>query len=136
MNSHMFVTVPSARRHQAALAQPADWQTESIRVYRTRGATHPLEQTVAARIYELTGHTIGADSVVIDQDGRTARVSVDGIRWRWNGDHLVLLRPCAHCGCGEFASPRLQSPADLGFALSDWQPRHAECTVFEADEWW
>jgi hypothetical protein len=110
------------------------WQSEIIRRYqgerqREAGA---MQAELVARVRSMTGRLAAAEAVYVDLDARLAQVTLDGVMFRWRRDELVLVRPCAECGVGQFESPPLRSPADVGYALSVWRPTHDGC---EQDEW-
>lgn len=121
----------------AAAAQGDDWKTRAIGTYRQRrqrdGAA--LRSALAQHVRALIGREVAADAMWVDLDQRVALATVDGVRFRWEPAQLVLLRPCALCGTGQFASPPLTSQADVGYALSVWQPRHPECQPDDPANW-
>jgi hypothetical protein len=90
-----------------------------------------LRASLAARVTALTGCVVASSSVVVDGAARVAFLALDGVRFRLRRDVVVLLRPCAHCGTGEFASAPLACQEDLGHALGVWRPLHHAC---EADD--
>jgi hypothetical protein len=113
----------------------SSWQARAIAAYRlSQPDEAALRLKLAAAVHALTGRAIAPDAILVDLTGRAASARADGARFRWADGQLHLLRPCAHCGLGAFASPPLRSAAELGFALSDWQPLHDDCLAFEADE--
>jgi hypothetical protein len=59
---------------------------------------------------------------------------MDGVIFQLQGSDLILLRPCVYCGVGHFTSPPIATPADLGYALSGWQPYHADCEPADPDD--
>jgi hypothetical protein len=91
-----------------------------------------MQAELIARVRSLTGQPVTPEAVYVDLDARLAQVMLDGVMFRWRRDELVLLRPCAECGVGQFESLPLRGPADLGYALSVWRPTHDGC---EQDEW-
>ena len=75
------------------------------------------------------------DSIYVDGEAGCATVAAGGSVFRLTGGSLVLLRPCAHCGTGQFASPPVERLADLGYALAEWQPLHDECRQADPADW-
>jgi hypothetical protein len=114
-----------------------DWKARAITTYqqqrRDDGAA--LRLGLARHVRALTGRVVHADAIWVDLDGRMALATVDGVRFRWERDQLVILRPCALCGSGQFASAPLTDRAEIGYALSDWQPRHAQCQPDDPVNW-
>lgn len=104
--------------HEGALG--AHRQTERERALARRA-------DLAARVRALTGVAVGADSVYLNRETGEATVAVDGARFRLARGVLTLVRPCAHCGTGQFVSGAIEDRADLGSALVAWTPLHAEC---------
>jgi hypothetical protein len=47
----------------------------------------------------------------------------------------VLQRPCAECGIGRYESPSILTLADLGYALSAWQPACVSCQAEDPSNW-
>jgi hypothetical protein len=110
------------------------WQERAIAAYRLGQPDEAaLRLKLAAAVYALTGRTVAPDAIFVDLVARAASAPVDGVLFRWADGQLHLLRPCAHCGLGAFASPPLQRAEDLGFALNSWRPLHDDCQPFEAD---
>jgi hypothetical protein len=61
-------------------------------------------------------------------------MALDDIRFRPRHHDLVLLRPCAHRGTGEFVSSLLATRADVGHALGSWRLLHAACDAQDPAE--
>lgn len=118
-------------------ARVDDWKTQLITTYQQHlqyeGAS--LRITLAQRVRALTGHTVDVDAIWVDLEERIALATVDGVRFRWAQSQLVMLRPYALCGSGQFASPPLTCQADVGYALSAWQPRHPQCEPGDPVSW-
>ena len=131
------VRAEEALQHTEPAAAAHDWKTQALSAYQQRrqddGAA--LWSALAHQVRELTGRDLAIDAIWIDLDRRVAFVTVDGVRFRWEPSQLVLLRPCVHCGGGEFTSPPLTSAADVGYALGAWQPRHPECQPDDPASW-
>jgi hypothetical protein len=105
------------------------WQAAAVAAYALEagaGGAH-LRAELAARVHRLTGCAIPAGAITVNCDARQATAALDGVVFQLRGHDLLLLRPCAYCGTGRFASPCVCSRAELGHALSGWQPYHAEC---------
>jgi hypothetical protein len=62
-------------------------------------------------------------------------VALDGIVFRLRQGELVLLRPCPECGLGHHESPAIGTLADLGYALSAWQPACQNCAPEDPANW-
>src|SRR5579859_2322348 len=92
------------------------WQAEAIETYRLHliDDESALRQELADRVGSLTGFRVAPSSVAVDRDARVAFVALDGVLFRLQRHEIVLLRPCAYCGTGEFASAPLETQGDLG----------------------
>jgi hypothetical protein len=115
----------AARRSAgAAVPVPGDWKARSVAAYRQAQslviATLPDE--LALRVHSLTGRTLVPESIFVDREAQMATAVVDGEVFRLRNRQLVLVRTYAECGNQQFESPPLATPADLGYALSAWQP--------------
>lgn len=108
---------------------PVTWQAAALRAYALGAGADSahLRSELAACVQALTGRTISDGPITADGTTRRMTAVVDGVAFQLQGHDLRLLRPCAHCGTGRFASPSLTSRADLGYALAGWQPYHAGC---------
>lgn len=73
---------------------------------------------MAARLRSLNGLAVATERNHADAATRTAIAVVDGSVFRLIGRDLTLLRPCAHCGTGQFASPAIRAITDLGAAIA------------------
>jgi hypothetical protein len=131
-----------ARRTPAAVQtnpaqQPADWQARAMSSYRQaqRQALATLPELLASRVSALTGRAIVAEDVFVDQDAELATVVVDGVVFRAHHGQVVVLRSCVECGIQRFESAPLYSRADLGYALSGWQPRCQGCEEEDSVNW-
>lgn len=82
----------------------------------------------------LTGRIIDLSTVVVNEQQQAALVTIDAVQFRWDRTHLTVIRPCAHCGLGSFASPPIRDARDLGYALSGFQSLHPYCQPFEPDD--
>jgi hypothetical protein len=105
------------------------WQARAIQVYQQaeRVETGALAMDLAARLLTLTGRAVERETIVVDRFARRATAQVDGALFQLHGQQLTLLRPCADCGTGLYPSPAIESLADLGHALSAWQPACPDC---------
>ncbi len=120
--------VPSSA--QAISAQsPADWQARAISSYRhaQRQALTVLSELLSTRVSALTSRPIDPEDVFVDMEAELATVVVDGVVFRAHSHQVVVLRSCVECGTTRFESAPLFSRADLGYALSAWQPRCSSC---------
>jgi hypothetical protein len=125
------ITPPEATSSQRS------WKERSVAAYRQRRASEDglLRATLVAQVHHLTGRVIGAREVMVDLDEQLAWVFVDGVQFRLRRQHLVVVRPCVGCGSDQFESPPLASLADLGYALTAWQPRHHSCQPEDLENW-
>lgn len=108
---------------------PCAWQAHAVETF-LHGKTTvegKLRTELARRVQDLTGREVLPDLVYADPDKQFARVSVDGVSFRLTHGQVVLLSPCAYCGVREFESSAIESPADLGYALSVWKPHCRDC---------
>jgi hypothetical protein len=123
--------------NRAAAAHVGDWKTQVVSVYQRyrQGEDSALRIALVRRLRALFGVEVNVDDIWVDLDERSALVTVDGVRLRWGQSQLVMLRACALCGSGQFASPPLASQADVGYALSFWQPRHPQCQPDDPVSW-
>ncbi len=117
------------------------WQAAALATYAHESAVGGanLRAELTAQVQALTGCAIPDPdrTIAVDRDARRATVTVDGVVFQLQGHDLLLLRPCAYCGTGRFASPPIVGRADLGYALSGWQPYHRDCEpVDSADIDW
>ena len=129
---------PARPRVQANPTQPsADWQARAISSYRhaQRQALTALPELLATRVSALTGRSIEPEDVFVDLDAELATVVVDGVVFRARNQQVVVLRSCAECGIERFESAPLFSRADLGYALSAWQPLCRNCQPEDPANW-
>ncbi|MFO7170542.1 MAG: hypothetical protein DIU80_021140 [Chloroflexota bacterium] len=137
MQSLQVLELP-ARRGQGARARRADdWKARAVARYqeRQRHEAVELRDALARRLHTLTGLEIAPERIWVDRAERIAGVTVDGVHFRWESGQLTLVRPCELCGIGEIASKPLHTQADIGYALSDWQPRHPACQPEDPANW-
>ena len=123
--------------NRAAAAHVGDWKTQVISTYQRhrQDEDSALRIALVRRLRALVGVEVNLDDIWVDLDERSALVTVDGVRFRCEHSQLVMLRTCALCGSGQFASPPLTSQADVGYALSIWQPRHPQCQPDDPVSW-
>jgi hypothetical protein len=116
---------------------PSGWQARALAVYQQTREHEiaSLQADLAGRIHELTGCSIALNSIYVNADERRATVAVDAVIFRLRWQDLVMIKPCAKCGIGEVESPPLTSLADVGYALSAWQPRCQHCPPEDAVDW-
>jgi hypothetical protein len=86
-----------------------------------------LRTELATQVSMLTGCAIPESTITADPAARRATAAMDGVVFQLQGHRLILLRHCAHCGTGLFASPPIESRSDLGYALAAWRPYHPDC---------
>jgi hypothetical protein len=115
----------------------ADWQARAISSYQhtQRQALTVLPELLASRVSALTGRSIAPEDVFVDQDAELATVVVDGVVFRAHHHQVRVLRACAECGIERFESRPLFSRADLGYALSAWQPLCHNCQPEDPENW-
>lgn len=108
---------------------PFTWQAAALTAYALEAGADGahLRSELAARVRALNGCAVPDSAITADSSARLAVAVVDGVLFQLRGHDLRLLRTCAHCGTGRFDSPALSSRADLGHALSGWQPYHVGC---------
>jgi len=132
---HAATPVAHIAPHVPALTQanPAhstlDWQARAIGVYHQAQsqALNALPELLATRVSALIGWSINPAEVFVDSAAELATVVVDGVVFRARNQQVVVLRSCAACGITRFESAPLWSRADLGYALSAWQPHCRSC---------
>jgi hypothetical protein len=124
---------PSVR----VISRPQTWHSRAVEAYRQteREEVATLQADMIARIAGLIGRNIEAQSVYVDRAERTATVAVDSIVFRLRRGDLVLQRPCVECGIARYESPAIRSLADLGYALSAWQPTCMGCQAEDPPNW-
>jgi hypothetical protein len=118
--------------------QPAvDWQARAISSYRhaQSQALSVLPELLATRVSTLTGRSIDPEDVFVDLDAELAVVVVDGVVFRARHHQVRVLRSCVECGIERFESRPLFSRADLGYALSAWQPLCRNCQPEDPANW-
>jgi hypothetical protein len=121
----------------AVKADGREWRRQAIEAYAQaeRVETGALAMELASRVLALTGRVVAREAVVVDRAARTATAAVDGTLFQLQGQRLVVLRPCADCGVGLYPSPAIESLADLGHALSAWQPSCPDCLAGDLRSW-
>jgi hypothetical protein len=126
--------VESASREDVA---EGTWPTVVIEHYRraVTGEADELRAELADRVASLAGRHVAPSLVVVDPDARTAYLTLNGVRFCLHRHEVVLLRPCAYCGTGVFASEALITRSDLGHALGVWRPLHRDCEMTDPVEW-
>jgi hypothetical protein len=127
---------PGSRTEPGAIGATPDWRTGAIAVY---GRAEPddtgaLRTELASRLRALIGRRFPPGAIQVDRDGRVATAVVDGTRLRLRRHDLLLVRPCAHCGTGDFESPPLLNLVDLGQALAAWEPRCRHCQIEDPND--
>ena len=126
-------------RSLASIAEVRAWQALAVDEYERSlpGRHDALKAKLAARVLALTGSWIHLKDVYADEYIAVAGVVGATFSLHRGGD-LFLVRACAYCGTGHFESPRISDQADLGYALSAWQPMHEDCEDFSSEnlaEW-
>jgi hypothetical protein len=115
----------------------ADWQAHAISSYRQaqRQALTALPELLATRVSALTGRSVDPEDVFFDLDAELATVVVDGVVFRARNQQVVVLRSCVECGVERFESRPLFNRANLGYALSAWQPFCHNCQPEDPANW-
>jgi hypothetical protein len=120
----------------AAPAEGRGWQADAVASYQAAlDQERPLATTLAARIYTLSGRVVSPEAVFVDHEAGRAAVVVDGVTFRMRAGQVVILRSCVECGLGHIESAPLATRADLGYALSAWEPRHPGCEEEDPANW-
>lgn len=130
-------TKTEQRRSPLPTVIQSDWQSEAIAAYRhdQAHAADRLRTEFARRLYHLIGRPIAPDTIYLSHDSARATLMLDGVLFRMRQRELVVVRPCAECGIGQFESPAISTMEDLGYALSDWTPLHANCESVDPPNW-
>lgn len=117
-------------------AEARDWQADVVASYQAMlDQQRPLATALAARIYTLSGRVVAPESIFVDDEVGRAAVAVDGVTFRMQAGQAVILRACVECGLGHIESAPLATRADLGYALSAWEPRHPGCAEEDPANW-
>jgi len=114
------------------------WQVRAIQAYHeaTQQELAVLPAVLAAWVAALTDRPVMPDQVYVDKDARAGHLSVEGVHFRLAHDELVVLRKCVSCGNHEYASPPIGTVAELGYALSAWQPTCEQCALNDPEASW
>ncbi len=132
-----FAGLRAARRIAAPGQVKPRWQVAAVEEYEE--SLQPLDsrlrRDMASRVLALTGHSVAPASIYVDAQARLAVTSVDGIVFKLLKDNLVVLRSCVHCNCCQFASMPITNRAELGYMLTEWEPRCATCQPEDSDYW-
>jgi hypothetical protein len=110
--------------------EPLSWQATAVEEYkRSRSIRHAdLRVDLSARVLVLTGRRTSLEEVYTD--GHLAVAGVDDATFRlYQSGDLVLVRKCAY-----FESLPIDNLSDLGYALSAWEPLHADCEEYSSEE--
>src|SRR5581483_8386459 len=124
-------------RNDTFFSSARDWQPQAIATHQqSQPPTNlALRLAMAARLQALLGRPIDPDMIWADVGDGVAVAVVNGVRFQLKHSQLVLFRPCVECGADQFASAALRTPADLGYALSAWEPRHRGCQPEDAADY-
>ena len=130
--SHMSATYAEPE----APAVVYDWQGGVVAAYlEAQERERPLAVALATRIYTLAGRAIAPESVFVDHEAGLAVAVVDGVTFRMRRGQVTILRACRECGAGRVESQPLVTRADLGYALSVWEPRCTGCEEEDSANW-
>lgn len=107
------------------------WRDRAISAYTAGRVSRraALQAELAHRIESLTNFRPVPESIYADEDKDLAVYKLDQTLFRLGVEGLSIIRPCAHCGTGEFQSLPIMDIADLGHALAVWQPHHDDCEL-------
>jgi len=135
--AHSTKPAAAVARRGIAAQLPIHWQARAISSYlhAQRQALTALPELLATRVSTLTGRSVGSEDVFVDMDAELATIVVDGVVFRARNQQVVALRSCIECGIERFESAPLFSRADLGYALSAWQPLCHNCQPKEPLNW-
>lgn len=86
-----------------------------------------LPKLLITCVSALIGRSINPSDMFVDLETELATVVVDGVVFRARNQQVVMLRARAECAITRFESVPLFSRADLGYALSVWQPCCRSC---------
>ncbi|MDQ3703716.1 MAG: hypothetical protein M3437_00565 [Chloroflexota bacterium] len=132
--AHMLT---SPRQDTIPVEVAPQWQLEALEEYEE--SLQPLEvrmrRDLATRVKALTGRRIAQDNIYTDAMCQVAGTTVDGIVFKLMKENLVVVRSCVHCGCSQFASMPITNRAELGYVLSEWEPRCAGCQEEDSTHW-
>jgi hypothetical protein len=114
-----------------------DWRAGSVAAYQQAHSQKiaSLGAELALRVHSLTGRSLAPQSIFVDREAEMASAVVDGTVFRLRSGQLVLVRRYAECGDQQFESAPLVRQADLGYALSAWQPQCAERQAEDEANW-
>ena len=132
-------TAPRMRESAPPDTRPSrqSWQRRAVEAYQyvAREETAALPVELAARIASLTGQIVKPDAIYVDHEDRCAVATVEEVTFRLIRRRLHILRRCDACGAGQYESPPINNLADLGYALSTWQPPCQHCHAEEEPDW-
>jgi len=136
LGAAMYHSMKMQRRTSMGMVH-GSWRRRAADAYfaAARDIATQLRDDLAARIQQLTGRAVAAEDIYTDAGQRLAVTQADGVVFRYQHGVLQIVRPCVHCGTGEFSSPAIESLADLGYALEAWQPRCSHCEPLDSETW-
>jgi len=128
---------PAPRKRVRLARRPQTWHSRAVDAYRQseHDELSVLREELAAWIAALTERSIAMESIYVNAAEHSATVVLDGITFQLRRHTLVMLRACPECGLGVYESPAIQTLADLGYALSAWQPPCRNCAPEDAPGW-
>jgi hypothetical protein len=126
-----------ARPALRVISRPQTWYSRAVEAYRQaeREEVAALQAEMVSRLAALIGRIIEAQTIYVDRTARTATVAVDGIVFRLRSGELVVQQSCVECGIARYESPAIRTLADLGYALSVWQPTCVSCQAEDPANW-
>ncbi len=134
-NGKHTLTSPAPRSAKPAGA--TSWRAQAINAYQQSipDAAARLRAELATRLAALAAENIALESIYANVDEQLAVVAVDGIVFRLRRHELMIVRPCSVCGVGQFESPAIATLAEVGHALTGWEPRCAHCAEADPANW-
>ncbi|HET9223244.1 MAG TPA: hypothetical protein VFO07_12110 [Roseiflexaceae bacterium] len=119
------------------ISRPQTWHGRAVQAYwqTEREEVAALQAEMVSRIAALIRRDVEAEAIYVDRAERTATVAVDGVVFRLRRGELVLQRTCPECCIGRYESPAVRTLADLGYALSAWQPPCVNCQAEDPANW-
>lgn len=132
-----FTTKMRPHAQYTQTGAPASWQQRAVIAYEQaeQDESVALQRELADRIAALTEHRLAPESIYVNRAAQLAVANVEGTVFRLLRHDLMIVRPCVECGTGQYESPRITSIKDLGYALSAWEPRCADCRPIDPINW-
>lgn len=131
-----WIAAAGAPRDGQGTDNAPGWLTDGIATYQQHLAAAPsrLRDQLDVAVRHLTGRPVDPRSLYVDPARSLAQGRVDGLLFRLQDDTLHLMLSCAYCQVGLFQSDPLRTPIDVGRAVADWRPLHADCEPADTPE--